>query len=64
MSVLCLLIIVTKTQPAPTLMDHSSALATMDTLGMELFAKVNRHLLTRRINLNEIIHIKRFTMVN
>jgi hypothetical protein len=44
MNVLRLSTIVTKTQIATTPMDLSCALAAMDILEMELFAKVNRSL--------------------
>ena len=50
MNVLHLLTTVIQIQPAKTLMDPSCVLATMDTLGMELFAKVNRYLLVLGIN--------------
>ncbi len=42
MNVLYLLTTVTRTQPAPTLMDLSCVLVTVDILEMELFAKVNK----------------------
>jgi hypothetical protein len=42
MNVLYLLTTVTRTQPAPTLMDLSCVLVTVDILEMEHYAKVNK----------------------
>ncbi len=50
MNVLYQLTTVTRIQIAPTLVDLSFVLVTLDTLEMELFAQVNRHLLIPGIN--------------